>query len=106
MKTHYSCAELATLKLPDMPGTERALRDLVERESWSFIQEKSRGRNGVTRRYAPPERIAKLIAAHQAGANITAHGGDGKQYVITLDMTVGEAAAMLRWLEKRRARRG
>lgn len=65
-KTHYSCAELADLHLLGMPSTERALRDLVERESWPSIEQKSRGRNGVTRLYAPPERIAKLIAARES----------------------------------------
>jgi hypothetical protein len=106
VKTHYSCAELAAMKLAGMPGSDRRMRDLVERESWLFIEEKSRGRVGVTRLYAPPARILKLIEAHRAGGYITARVGDGKQYVITLDLTIGEAAAMLRWLEKRRSLRG
>lgn len=61
MKTHYSCAELARLKLPDFPATERALRDLVDRESWSFIEEKSRGRGGLKRLYAPPQAVLNAI---------------------------------------------
>lgn len=64
-KTHYSCADLAKMKLPGLPGSERRMRDLVERESWTYIEEKSRGRTGATRLYAPPARILKLIDHHQ-----------------------------------------
>lgn len=65
-KSHYSCAELATLKLPGYPTSERRIRDLVEREGWSHIVKPSRGCGGVAKRYSPPERIAKLIASRQA----------------------------------------
>lgn len=60
-KTHYTCAELAAMKLPGMPGTERAWRDLVTRDAWSCTEHKSRGRGGLRREYAPPPTIAKLI---------------------------------------------
>ncbi len=66
MKTHYSCAELAALKLPDFPSTERRMRDLCERESWSFTEEKSRGRGGFKRLYAPPPAILKAIRKQEA----------------------------------------
>jgi putative transposase len=60
-KTHYSCAELAAMKLPGMPGTERAWRDLVARDAWTCVEHKSRGRGGIRREYAPPSAVAKLI---------------------------------------------
>lgn len=60
-KTHYSCAELAALKLKGYPGSERAWRDLVDREEWGFLEHKSRGRGGIRREYAPTAAIAKLI---------------------------------------------
>ncbi len=66
MKTHYSCAEMAALRLPDFPTTERGWRKAVDRDAYPFIEQKSGGRNGVTRLYAPPERIAKLIASRAA----------------------------------------
>lgn len=66
MKTHYSCAELAALRLPDFPTTERRFRDYVERESWPFIEEKSRGRGGIKRLYAPPPAALKKIRAQEA----------------------------------------
>jgi len=65
-KTHYSCAELAALRLPGYPGTERRFRDLVEREGWAFVEIKSRGKGGIRRDYAPPPAVAKLIASRQA----------------------------------------
>jgi len=61
MKTHYSCAELAALKLPGFPTTERRWRDLVEREGWEYNEHKSRGRGGIRREYLPPIKIARLI---------------------------------------------
>lgn len=70
VKTHYSCAELAAMKLPGMPSTERRMRDLVDRERWEFTETKSRGRGGMKREYTPPPKIAKLIAArHQIKAD-------------------------------------
>lgn len=63
MKAHYSCAELAAMKLPGMPTTERRMRDLVDREKWEFTELKSRGRGGVKREYTPPAKVTKLIAA-------------------------------------------
>lgn len=65
VKTRYSCSELAALQLPGLPTTERALRDLVDRESWEFTEIKSRGRGGVKREYTPPAKVQKLIAARQ-----------------------------------------
>lgn len=105
MKTHYSCAELAALKLPGLPGTERRLRDFVDRESWLYIEQKSRGRTGVTKLYAPPERIAKLIASRQAGYTSQPCG---PEWTITLSVTLPltDAAALTAWLDKRRASRG
>lgn len=61
MKPHYSCAELASMKLPGLPTTERRMRDLVEREKWEFTEHKSRGRGGIRREYTPPSKIARLI---------------------------------------------
>lgn len=63
MKLNFSCSELAAMKLPGMPTTERRMRDLVEREKWEFIEVKSRGRGGVKREYTPPTKITNLIAA-------------------------------------------
>ncbi|MCQ4142808.1 Mu transposase C-terminal domain-containing protein [Vogesella sp. AC12] len=35
VKSHYSAAELATMKLPGLPETERGIRMAAERESWA-----------------------------------------------------------------------
>lgn len=61
MKTHYSCAELAALRMPDFPTTERRFRDFVERESWPWVEQKSRGRGGIKRLYAPPPAVLTKI---------------------------------------------
>lgn len=88
MKTHYSCAELASLRLPDFPTTERRLRDLVERDGWEFVEEKSRGRVGVRRLYAPPAAILKRIRAQEkvfaAVENPTGHHKVMRAVIATL----------------------
>lgn len=61
MKTHYSCADLAALKLPNFPTSRQGFELLVDRESWTFVEEKSRGRGGVKRLYAPPPAVLKAI---------------------------------------------
>jgi transposase InsO family protein len=76
-KTHYSCAELATLKLPDLPGSEMGWHKLIKRESWPAIEIAcAGGKGGIRREYAPPERIAKLIASR---AKIQESGRDARK---------------------------
>lgn len=66
MKTHYSCTELAAMRLPGMPGNRQNWYELVKRESWDFIEVKAKGgKGGIKREYTPPAKIAKLIAARQ-----------------------------------------
>lgn len=51
-KTHYSALELATLQLPGLPGTERNIRALADRESWQALEVPARGRTGTRKEYA------------------------------------------------------
>jgi putative transposase len=60
MKTHYSCAELAAMKLPGMPVSKKGWIELVTRERWEA--QKRTGRGGGFE-YTPPAKLAKLIAA-------------------------------------------
>ncbi len=68
MKTHYSCAELASMKLPNLPWSERGFRKLVSREGWNFIESTGagKGRGSVVIEYAPPAKILKLIESERA----------------------------------------
>lgn len=69
IKTHYSCAELAALKLPGYPGSERGFRDLVEREGWAFREASTKGgKNGMRREYQPSAAVMKLIQAREKEA--------------------------------------
>lgn len=61
MKTHYSCAELAALKLPEYPASEKGWSKLVGREHWEFVENKSRGRGGIRREYLPSKTIQNQI---------------------------------------------
>lgn len=63
----YSAAELAALKLPNFPTTDRAARTRAEAEGWEFVEIKSRGKTGRTRRFKPPPDIAALIEKRLQG---------------------------------------
>lgn len=58
VKTHYSCAELAEMKLPGLPETKKGWIDFVSRESWA--KQKRAGRGGGYE-YQPPAQIMGLI---------------------------------------------
>lgn len=58
LKTHYSCVELAEMKLPGMPTTERNMREKALRENW--IGQKRVGRGGGFE-YQPPAQIMAQI---------------------------------------------
>lgn len=58
MKSHYSCAELARLKLPGYPATKKGWIDKVERDGWS--KQKRAGRGGGYE-YQPSADILKAI---------------------------------------------
>lgn len=71
-RTHFSAAELAAMKLPGLPASERNMRSCAEREGWSFIEKPARGKNGTRREFpvtALPEEarqalITKLLHTH------------------------------------------
>jgi putative transposase len=58
LKTHYSCAELAEMKLPGLPETKKGWIDLVARGNWP--KHKRSGRGGGYE-YQPPAPIMTLI---------------------------------------------
>ena len=104
-KTHYSCAELAAMKLPGMPGTERGWRKVVDRDSYAHIEVAAKGgKGGLRREYAPPAAVAKLIdraegiiAAGDKAARVQAAVAEVVRQQDTADATrqaKGEAALM------------
>lgn len=65
VKTHYSCAELAEMKLPGLPGSERRMRDRAEKEGWESRQVPGKGgKGGLRTEYQPPAAIMALIKEH------------------------------------------
>lgn len=57
----FSAAELASLGLPNFPTTDRAARTRAESEGWEFVEIKSRGKTGKTRKYKPPPEVLAVI---------------------------------------------
>jgi transposase InsO family protein len=62
MKTHYSCAELAALKLEGFPTAKKNLIALVERERW---ESQPRVGRGGGKEYLPPQPVLKKIRAQE-----------------------------------------
>jgi len=98
-KTHYTCAELAALKLPGYPGTERAWRNLVVREAWTFREVKPKaGRWAVRREFQPSATVASLIASPMRFM------GASDDVTLTLTVSFQQAQKILQMLK--RVRRG
>lgn len=67
MNQHFSCQQLADLGLPGYPGTRQGWDNLVNTQSWPFIEVRSRGRTGIRREYQPPPEVMALIEKRQRG---------------------------------------
>lgn len=97
MKTHYSCAELAQLKLPGFPINRQTWHELVKREGWEFTEVKGLGGpGGVKREYLPPVKIARLIEL----SPILEAKGVGASVTLTVTVSLAEATHITRWLER------
>ena len=57
LKTHYTAAELAALRLPGLPASERGVRKAAEREAWPN-RPRARGKG---REYTPPPAALALL---------------------------------------------
>lgn len=65
---YASCAELAKLKIPGYPASERGWLDVVKRDSYPFREVRAQGgKRGVKREYLPPPEVQALIAAVRRG---------------------------------------
>jgi len=62
MKTHYSCAELAALRIAGFPTAKKNWISLVEREKW---ESRPRVGRGGGYEYLPPSSVLKKIRAQE-----------------------------------------
>ncbi|MEO6430952.1 MAG: hypothetical protein ABIO50_04255 [Nitrosospira sp.] len=60
----YTVRELAEMRLPNLPDTERAWLDRAKKGKWVYKEVPGRGRGGKKKLYLPPPEIIKLIEAH------------------------------------------
>ncbi len=76
LKTHYSCAELAAMKLVGLPATVRGMRDRVKKDGWVSRQVNGKGgKDGMRTEYQPPAPIMALIK-EQVMQTLVADAGD------------------------------
>lgn len=67
MKTHYSSAELAAMKLPGLPTSERRMRDRLQSMGVASRQVECKGgKGGMRTEYQPPKAVLRLIQEHHA----------------------------------------
>ncbi|WP_198314583.1 Mu transposase C-terminal domain-containing protein [Chitinibacter sp. GC72] len=67
IKTHYSAAELAGLKLPDLPGSERGVSKCAQRESWA-CRRKTKGKGVEYAIASLPKSAQQALQKRQADA--------------------------------------
>lgn len=62
MKTFYSSAELAAMKLAGLPSSKPGIKSRAEKEGWkSQVVAAKGGRGGVKTEYQPPKKVLDLI---------------------------------------------
>lgn len=62
IKSFYSCAELAAMRLPGLPTDPRSIREKAKREGWQGRERYGRGGGAE---YQPPAKIRALIGMAQ-----------------------------------------
>ena len=64
MSSHwYSAAQLAEMKLPGLPGSERGMIDRARKENWTSRQVSGKGgKSGLRTEYHPPKAVLDLIS--------------------------------------------
>lgn len=104
MKTHYSCAELAALKLPGYPTTIKGWFQLVHREDWPFIEGRCKGgRNGgIVKLYELPKNLPSRTKPQIAQAKVVTLDAVRLEFLLTIE----EANKVLGFIAELRASRG
>lgn len=109
MKTNwYSAGQLAAIKLPGLPTSERRMGDRAKSENWPSRQVPCKGgKHGIKTEYLPPVAIRKLMdALPRPGVTGLAEVeiavvGTETTVTMTLAVSLEEATYISRWLAKR-----
>ncbi|MDP1896793.1 MAG: Mu transposase C-terminal domain-containing protein [Sulfurimicrobium sp.] len=71
MSNWYSAAQLAEMKLPGLPGSERGMIDRARKENWTSRQVPGKGgKNGLRTEYQPPKAVLMLISEQRVTQEI------------------------------------
>lgn len=102
IKTHYSAAELAAMRLPSLPTTKGKILAKAEREGWNFVE--VTGIGGIRRVYAPPAETLAVIKDRVVESMIhTAPQGDERVSNNTQVIVSGACAGSLKDWQKHTA---
>jgi putative transposase len=96
IKSHYSCAELAEMKLPSLPSTKKGMIDLANRQKWPSQKRTARG-GGLE--YQPPKEVMNLIRDKQLKSAIvvTQNIAPNMQYNVVSAQQNVSAAELKDW---------
>lgn len=97
-RTHFSAAELAAMKLPGLPASERNMRTRAEREGWSFIEKPARGKNGTRREFfitALPDEARQALISKLLHHDVSSSAGDSSPPAVGLPADLSQPAASL-----------
>lgn len=104
----FTAKELAEMRLPGLPTTERAWLDRCQREGWDFVEVPGRGRGGRRRQFVPTQEMLELIRRNTPAALAAAlsHADEPTEMAapvtLTLAVSVDEAQAILGLLKELR----
>lgn len=70
-KSAFSADDFAAIKLPGLPGTSRAWRDLLKATEWPSRAVRSRGRGGLKHEYEPPPELLEVMRRCLKGEQVT-----------------------------------
>lgn len=69
---HFSCLELAQMRIPGFPTTEQGWGKVVSRGEWPWVEVQAKGgKKGVKRVFTPPSGLLEVIHRHSRGEAVT-----------------------------------
>lgn len=73
MKSFYSCAELAEMKIQGLPLSKPGIKLRAEKEGWQSREVAAKGgKGGIKTEYQPPKKVLDLIKKHSLGQALEA----------------------------------
>lgn len=63
----FTAGDLEKLELPNLPTSDRGIREYAKRKGWPYVKVPGRGPDGMEMRFTPPPEVMALIEARMRG---------------------------------------